>query len=346
MLTLAHAWVLALLPLPLLVAWLVPPYRESREGIRVPFLDRLAALLGREASAGAVVLRGGWPRWLMLLVIWTAVVTAAARPQLIEPPITKTVPTRDMLLAVDLSGSMDTKDFTNANGDTVDRLTAVKDVLDDFLTKRVGDQVGLIFFGSAPFVQAPFTQDLKVCRQLLDEAQTKMAGPQTALGDAIGLAITMFDRSRMTDRVLIVLTDGNDTVSNVPPRKAAQIAKDKGILIHTVAVGDPRAAGESALDVDTLKNISTETGGIYSFAADRDQLARIYDQLDKLNTRPAETVSHRPRRDVYWWPLAAGLVLSFAWHAGQLVASLHRSRTERTPMAAAAPSPQTESTAA
>jgi Ca-activated chloride channel family protein len=251
-----------------------------------------------------------------------------------------------MLLAVDLSGSMDTKDFTNAKGETVDRLAAVKEVLDDFLTQREGDRVGLIFFGSAPFVQAPFTEDLKVCRQLLDEAQTKMAGPQTALGDAIGLAITMFDRSQMKDRVLILLTDGNDTVSNVPPRKAGEIAKDKGIVIHTVAVGDPRAAGESALDVDTLKNISTETGGIYSFAADRDQLARIYDQLDKLNTRPAETVSHRPRRDVFWWPLVAGLLVSFVWQATQLVASHRRSRLKRIPAAGQTSRQQTEPAAA
>ena len=151
---------------------------------------------------------------------------------------------RDLLLAVDLSGSMETKDFKNAAGQTVDRLSAVKEVLNDFLTKREGDRVGLIFFGSAPFVQAPFTEDLKVCRQLLDEAQVKMAGPQTAFGDALGLAITVFDRSTVPERVLIALTDGNDTASKVPPAKAAEIAKDKGIVIHTVSVGDPKAAGE------------------------------------------------------------------------------------------------------
>jgi len=128
---------------------------------------------------------------------------ACSRPQIIEPPVIKTVPVRDMLLAVDLSGSMQTQDFTDASGKKVDRLTAVKEVLDDFLSKRKGDRVGLIFFGSAPFVQAPFTEDLKVCRELLDEAQVSMAGPQTALGDALGLAITVFDRSQVKERVLI-----------------------------------------------------------------------------------------------------------------------------------------------
>src|SRR5262249_45336819 len=155
----------------------------------------------------------------------------------------------------------ETQDFMDAKGQKVDRLTAVKEVLDDFLAKRKGDRVGLIFFGSAPFVQAPITEDLQVCRKLLDEAQVKMAGPQTAFGDALGLAITVFDRSDVKDRVLIALTDGNDTASKVPPAKAAQIARDKGIVIHTISVGDPRAAGEDALDLDTLKSVATTTGG-------------------------------------------------------------------------------------
>ena len=138
---------------------------------------------------------------------------ALARPQIIEPPVTKEIPVRDLVLAVDLSGSMATKDFKNASGQTVDRLTAVKEVLDAFLAKRQGDRVALIFFGSAPFVQVPFTEDLKVCRQLMDEAQVSMAGPQTAFGDAIGLAINLFDRSEAKGDS----PDGCDTASQVPP---------------------------------------------------------------------------------------------------------------------------------
>src|SRR5262249_41283528 len=158
-----------------------------------------------------------------------------------------------------------------------------------------GDRVGLIFFGTAPFVQAPFTEDLKVCRELLDEAQVRMAGPQTAFGDAIGLAITVFDRSQTKQRVLIALTDGNDTGSKVPPEKAAEIAHDKGIVIHTVAVGDPKAAGEEALDVDTLKNVAKTTGGLYAHASNRKELDEIYRKIDTIETRKAETVTHRPR---------------------------------------------------
>ena len=324
--TLAYPWLLLLLPLPLAIYWLTSPHQETREGLVVPFIDRLAAQTGQTPAEGAVVMRGGWLRTGSLILVWFCVVVALTRPQMIEPPVTKQVPVRDMLLAVDLSGSMATQDFTDAKGKNVDRLSAVKEVLDDFLSKRKGDRVGLIFFGSAPFVQAPFTQDLKVCRELLDEAQVKMAGPQTAFGDALGLAITVFDRSQVKERVLIALTDGNDTASKVPPGKAAEIARDKGIVIHTVAVGDPRAAGEDALDVDTLKNVAATTGGLYAHAADRAQLNEIYQKLDKLETHKAETVSHRPRRDVFWWPLALGVFVAALQHMLQLVFDRPRSR--------------------
>src|SRR5215471_8539483 len=326
MLTLAYPWVILLLPLPLLVYWLSPPHLEPRESLVVPFLERLAIQTGQEPGEGAVVMRGRWLRTIALTLAWICVVVALARPQIIEAPITKNVPVRDMLLAVDLSGSMETKDFKDAKGQTVDRLTAVKEVLDDFLANRKGDRVGLIFFGSAPFVQAPFTEDLKVCRELLDEAQVKMAGPQTAFGDAIGLAMTVFEHSQSKQRVLIALTDGNDTDSKVPPAKAAEIAKDKGIVIHTVAVGDPRAAGEDALDVDTLKKVATTTGGLYAHADDRAQLNEIYSKLDKLETHKAETVSRRPRRDVFWWPLALGVLVSALQHTLQLIFNRPRSR--------------------
>ncbi len=257
------------------------------------------------------MLRGGRVRSVVLVAGWSCVVAALVRPQWLEPPINRTVPVRDLMLAVDLSGSMETQDFTDSSGRTVDRLTAVKQVLGDFLVRRKGDRVGLIVFGNAPFVQAPFTQDLDVCRELLSETRVGMAGPKTAFGDSIGLAITVFDRSDMPEKVLIALTDGNDTGSQVPPEKAAAVAKDKGIVIHTVAVGDPTAAGEDKLDEETLRRVASVTGGTYSHAGNRSELEAIYVRLDQLPTRKARTTTHRPRRDLFHWPLAVGLVLSF-----------------------------------
>ncbi len=324
--TLLYPWLLLLLPLPLLVYWWAPPHREPRQGLIVPFLTRLAASTGREPTEETAVARGGWFRAASLLLCWILAVSTVARPQIIEPPVSKEIPVRDLLLAVDLSASMGTKDFKDKTGNMVTRLEAVKEVIDDFLTRRKGDRVGLILFGSAPFIQVPLTEDLQVCRELLNEAQVNMAGPQTAFGDAIGLAITLFERSKVKERVLIVLTDGNDTASKVPPVKAAEIAKENGIVIHTVAIGDPRAVGEEALDVQTLKEIATQTGGLSAYAEDRSQLEAIYNRLDRIETHHIETISHRPRRDIYWWPLAAGLAISVLQQIVQLGLSRHHVR--------------------
>jgi len=249
----------------------------------------------------------------MLSLAWLCLVAAIARPQWLEEPIIKELPMRDLLVAVDLSGSMEAKDFTDSEGNSIDRLTAVKQVLDSFLARRDGDRVGLILFGSAAFVQAPFTDDLDVVRELLDEAQIRMLGPRTMLGDAMGLAINQFERSEVDERVLIVLTDGNDTGSLIPPDRAAVIARDNGVVVYTIAIGDPAAVGEQALDEKTLKTIATTTGGDYFRANDREELEAIYDNLDEINPRQVETQSYRPLSDFYAWPLAAGILLSLLY---------------------------------
>jgi len=313
MISLSAPWLLLLLPLPLVLHRLLPARREQRDAVYAPFVDRLADVLGQAPQRGAVISRRRLIQALAFALAWALLVLALARPQWVGEPETQTVPTRDLLLAVDLSGSMATEDFTEEGGERVDRLTAVKQVLDAFLSRRVGDRVGLIFFGSAAFVQAPFTEDLEVCRLLLDEAQVGMAGPRTVLGDAIGLAISTFEESELDDRVLILLTDGNDTGSRVPPDKAAAIAHDRGIVVHTVAVGDPRSVGEDKLDEVTLRAVASETGGVYAHANDLAELEAVYEELDALATRDVETQSHRPRRELFQWPLGAFLVLTLAF---------------------------------
>src|SRR5262249_749393 len=148
--------------------------------------------------------------------------------------------------------------------------------------------------------------------ELLGEMRVGMAGPKTAMGDAIGLAVTVFERTDVPERVLIVLTDGNDTGSLVPPPKAAEVARDKKIVIHTVAVGDPKAAGEDKLSEATLMQVAKTTGGTYRHGGNRAELDAIYRRLDALPTQEAPTISHRPRLDLFHWPLAAGFLLSFA----------------------------------
>ncbi len=319
MYALSHPWLLLLILLPLALRRVVPPYREPRQAVRVPWFQRVAALLGEQPADGAVIAQPTAVQRALGWILWALVLFALARPQFLEPPVTRVLPTRDLMLLVDLSGSMDAEDFTNLRGEMVDRLTAVKEVLDDFLTRREGDRVGLIVFGNAAFVQVPFTQDLDACRLLLEETAVRMAGPRTALGDAIGLGITLFERSEVEDRVMIALTDGNDTGSKVPPAEAAKIARDNDITIHVVGVGDPTATGEDALDEEALSAVASTTNGHYFHAADRKQLQTIYTELDKIGTREIEVETYRPRIDLFHWPLAAFMMLGIAHHSGVLL---------------------------
>lgn len=318
MISLSHPWLLLLFFLPPVLRLAVPSFRESRQAIRVPWFQRIATLLQLQPADGAAVPKTTLFTVLCMWLLWGLIVLALARPQFLEPPVSRILPTRDLMLLVDLSGSMETRDFTNSAGDSVDRLTAVKEVLDDFLTRREGDRVGLIVFGNAAFVQVPFTQDLEATRTLLDETAVRMAGPRTAFGDAIGLGITLFERSDVERRVMIALTDGNDTGSKVPPAQAARIAKDNDIAIHVVGVGDPSATGEEKLDEEALGDVASTTGGRYFHAADRDELEEIYAELDKIDSREVEAETYRPRTDLFQWPLAAFIILGLLFHGALL----------------------------
>jgi Ca-activated chloride channel family protein len=316
MLTFSNPWMFLLIPLPLLIYYFAPAYREPRLAVRVPFMSLLRRLSGHQPGDGAAIVHRTRLQKAQLIIAWLAVVAALARPTWMDEPLVRELPMRDLLVALDLSGSMDTRDFADESGEVSDRLTAARQVLDQFLSRREGDRVGLIFFGSAAYVQAPFTEDLEVVRELLDEAQVRMLGPRTMLGDAIGVAIQLFERSEVEERVLIVLTDGNDTGSMVPPPRAAEIARDNGVTIYTIAMGDPRAAGEQALDEVTLKQVADTTGGEYFHANDREQLDRIYATLDQLNPKQVESLSYRPEHELYHWPLGLAIVLSLSFFGG------------------------------
>ena len=324
MLIFAYPWLLLLAPLPLLVRYAIAPRKRTRAAVRVPFLSRLVA--AGDDAAGHQVRRQIAPI-LLSGCVWVALLASLARPQWMEDPIERTIPTRDLLVLVDLSSSMDHKDFTDAAGQASDRLESVKEVLGDFLVQRQGDRVGLVVFGNAPFLQVPFTTDLELCRQLLDEARVGMAGPRTALGDAIGLGIQLFDQSDAPTKTIIALTDGNDTASSVPPVEASRVARDRQITIHTIAIGDPETVGEEELDTASLQEVAAATGGDYFLALDREQLAGVYQRLDEIETRDAKTVSHRPRRDVYYWPLVAALVL---WMLPPVWSGLRSRRVSQT----------------
>jgi Ca-activated chloride channel family protein len=226
---------------------------------------------------------------------------------------------RDLMLAIDLSQSMETRDFFDPEGRRVNRLMAVKEVVGGFIDRRKGDRIGLIVFGNSAFPQAPPTLDHASVRALLDELRIGMAGPQTAIGDAIGVAVKMTEHSKVEERVLVLLTDGNDTASRLPPDQAAEIAKDHHITIHTIGIGDPRASGESKVDLDALKQIAASTGGRFFRGENRQGLEEIYATLDRITPEKVKRFVHRPKRALYMFPLGAAVSLVLVYHAIMLL---------------------------
>ncbi|MCK4206866.1 VWA domain-containing protein [Brucella pituitosa] len=320
-------WLLILLPLPALVWWVLPAHRETSASIRLPFFEQVAQAAGIKPTEGSVIARRSWLQCSVEGLAWCLIILALTRPQWIEPPIIKLEPQRDIMLALDLSQSMDTKDFKAADGSISSRLNAVRTVVADFVAKRPGDQIGLIAFGDAPYPLVPFTMDHKTVQAMIEEIVPGMAGPRTSLGDAIGMAIKMFDKTTVPQKVLIVLTDGNDNASKMPPAKAADIAKRKGVIVHTIGIGDPSATGEDKLDTDTLNAVAQKTDGRYFFGQDQIQLAAIYTILDQITPLEQRSLSWRSRVELFYWPLGVSIILLATFYSVAGLRGLQRKRT-------------------
>lgn len=309
MISLDMPWMLALLPLPFLVWQFLPPYRKRIEGLRFPFFRRITEAAGAEPRPGAVVLSRSLLQMSTAALVWALIVLALAQPQRVGAPVEQVKAARDVVLAIDISGSMDTKDFRGTDGAPVQRLAAVKNVVTEFVAGRDGDRMALIVFGSKAYVQAPLTEDLDTVTALLAQTEVGMAGPHTALGDSIGLAIRTFEASEIEQRLLILLSDGSDTASAMSPINAAEIAAAQGVEIFTIGVGDPDARGEARVDLGALQDIARRTGGTYFYASDEDALTRVYDRIDALAPRETETLSYRPRQSLAHWPMGAALLI-------------------------------------
>lgn len=317
-----YPWLFALLPLPLLVWWLAPPYREQSAAVRIPFFEEVAHAAGVAPTTGSLISGRSWIQLLVGAVCWVLILLALTRPQFVEPPIEKTEPQRDLMLAIDLSQSMETKDFPAPDGQLISRIDAVRKVVSDFVSKRSGDRIGLIAFGDAPYPLVPFTMDHSTVQTLIAETLPGIAGPRTSLGDAIGLAIKMFKGTHAPDKVLVILTDGNDTASKMPPAKAAEIAKGEKITVHTVGIGDVNAVGEDKLDPAILQKIAAVTGGRYFLGQDQNALQDIYATLDRITPANQKILSWRPRIDLFQYPLGASLLLLIAYHCCALISAL------------------------
>jgi Ca-activated chloride channel family protein len=253
-------------------------------------------------------------------VVWLLLVLAAARPQWLGEPLDLPVSGRDLLLAVDVSGSMEQQDY-RLDGRPVTRLELVKNVAGRFLEQRQGDRLGLILFGSRAYVQTPLTYDRQTVRSFLDDSVIGLAGRETAIGDAIALAVKRLRDQPQDNRVLILLTDGANTAGNIAPRDAARVASQEGIRVYTIGIGGTSARARSPLgmrltrsgsdlDPETLQTISGMTGGRYFHAGDSATLTEVYRELDRLEPSVRDTRRLRPMTSLYPWPAAAALLLS------------------------------------
>jgi Ca-activated chloride channel family protein len=307
-------WVLFLLPLPLL-ALLLPSKKQGQEAaLRVPSLTQ-----GIEAKSQH---KGTKKLGLLLATIaWIALILATARPQWLGEPVSIPAEGRDLMIAVDLSGSMKIDDM-QVNGRQVDRLKMIKYVLSDFINRRVGDRLGLILFADTAYLQAPLTYDRETVEQLLNESLIGLVGEQTAIGDAIGLAIKRFETRKESNKVLILLTDGQNTAGNITPEQANELAVNNGVTIYTIGVGADKMLVQSFfgnrqvnpsqdLDEGMLTDIATSTGGQYFRARDAESLKQIYATLDELEPIARESKQMRPLQALYYYPLGLALLITF-----------------------------------
>lgn len=318
---LAWPWMALLLPLP----WILLRVRRAAEpGGTALYLPFAASVTAPTASPTL-------PRGLLALLaaIWGLLVLAAMRPQWLGHPLPVPTNGRQIMLAIDCSGSMATQDMGGAS-----RLEVVQIVAGRFIARRQGDQIGLILFGTRPYLQAPLTTDIATVRQFLDEAVVGIAGPQTAIGDAIGLAIKELRRRQRTagapvhQSVLILLTDGGNDAGVIPPLEAARLAAETGLRIFTIGVG-ARArqslfgfnSGNTDLDVGLLKKIASITGGEYFRATNPEALQTIYRRINQLEPSAGHKQWLRPAAEWFTWPLALALLLSVpaAWLLAQRI---------------------------
>lgn len=321
MLELQWPWALVLLPLPLLVWRFWPAATSEEAALRAPFFDAWRELaqegIGRRSH-------GGWLRALLLGVVWLTLLLSLARPTWVGEPVSLPASGRDLLVAVDLSGSMQVEDMV-VGQHTVSRIDAVKQVVGEFIERRRGDRLGLILFGSNAYVQAPLTFDRNTVQRFLREAQLGFAGRETAIGDAIGLSVKRLRERPAESRVLILLTDGANNAGEVDPLDAARLAADNGVKIHAIGIGSdkmvmPGLFGSSFgsrvvnpsrdLDEETLRAVAELTGGNYFRARDPAELVNIYQLLDALEPVEQEAQSYRPRASLFHFPLALAFATS------------------------------------
>lgn len=318
-------WLALLLPLPLLVWRFWPrPHGATDAYTHGDSSTLLHPALGRLAStfvaARSLTHAGSRLQVILLALLWVALVVALMRPQWLEPYTEVHTEGYDLMLAVDTSRSMEALDFT-VKGRQVTRMAVIKGVLGRFIKARDGDRIGVVVFGSQVFVLSPMTLDIQAVHDLVGSIVARMAGDGTAIGDAIGLGVKKLRERPEGSRVLVLVTDGENTEGSLPPRLAARLASREGIRIYTIGVGsmglvpfiENGRLTQQKMEIDEvlLKEVAAMTGGAYFRATDTDALENIYQQIDALEKTQAESRSVMIPRPLYRWPLGLALLILF-----------------------------------
>ena len=326
-----HApWFALLLPLPLLLRWLLPALptekRDEAAEISFPAVHRLKTIF---PAIQATNKKSATTFFALLLLSWILLILALMQPENVDQFRQVKNQGYDLMLAVDISGSMQALDFSTADK-AISRLDVTKEVVGNFIRGRQGDRLGLILFGQNAYLHVPLTLDIASVSRMLNDAAPGMAGNATAIGDAIGQGVRTLRERPPGSRVLILLTDGEDNSSSIPPGEAAKLAKQYGVRIYTIGIGKKGlvpfpnqsggySMGEVAMDEELLKNIAKETGGQYFSATNQQMLSTIYAQINKLEKSEANETLFLVREPLYQYPLSLSLLVLLALTLFQLL---------------------------
>lgn len=315
MFTLALPWVLILLPLPWLLRFLPPAKIVIPTALKVPFYSTLQNLADKKS------LHHNKRDTSLFVILWALLVIALSGPRWIGEPIPLSREGRNIMMVLDLSGSMELQDMV-MNNHFVSRLKVVKQAAEQFVRARRGDRIGLIVFGTQAYLQTPLTYDLQNVLLRIEDATAGLAGKTTSIGDALGLAVKRLQNVPPESRVVILLTDGANNSGVISPQRAAELAKLDGIKVYTIGLGaevDPRVMNSAFfnmgagidLDEPSLKAIADSTNGRYFRATDANSLQSIYAMINDLEAKPEDEASVRPEHDYYAWPLGVALLILF-----------------------------------
>lgn len=320
MINIEYPWFLIFIILPIVIHKLLPQAKEDNQlALKIPFYDQLQSRLGLVSKHNFI--SASYLKYIVS-TIWILLILSGSGIQWLGKPISLAQSGRDLMMAIDLSGSMAIQDMKKPNGEMESRFDLVMTVANEFLDTRKGDRVGLILFGSRAYLQTPLTFDIPTVKKMLDDSSIALAGPQTAIGDAIGLAVKKLKQYPNDSKALVLLTDGENNSGSLEPIQAAQVAKQYGIKIYTIGLGGGQIVLQTAfgkrvintsedLDTNVLKKIAKMTGGEFFRAQNSSDLKNIYKAIDKLEPIESDKIVVRPVTYLYPWSLGLALILSF-----------------------------------